>query len=77
VEPAGAPAVPNERETLLNNEDSRAVKDSPTPETPTVVVDSPGATAPLVMLKRSQHTRATPSFLQDFFLNLVDTHTIL
>lgn len=83
MEPADTPVAPNERETPQIDEDNRAVEDPPvsvdslTPETPPVMVDSPVAVAPPVPLEHSQHTRIPPSYLQDFFCDLVYMHTIL
>jgi len=70
-------------ETLLNNKDNRAVGDPPVPadfsepETPPIGVDSPGAAALPIMLERSQYTRASLSYLRDFFCHLIDRHAIL
>lgn len=76
MEPADAPAVSNEMKTPQIHEDNRAKEElfipmdpSPsTPETLPVVVDSPVAAASLVQLEFSQRTRASPTYLQDFFV---------
>jgi len=45
--------------------------------TPPVVVESPVVANPPVQLERSQRTRALPSYLRDFWCDLVDMHSIL
>jgi len=45
--------------------------------TPPVVVESPAAANSPVQLERSQRTRAPPSYLRDFWCDLVEMHSIL
>lgn len=83
VEPADAPAVPNEMETLQIDEDNRAG------ENPPILVDSSHTRDPTcsdaltgdcsyaVLLERSQCTRDSLSNLQDFSCDLFDVYKIL
>jgi len=89
-EPAPPPVEPADRRDTLSkmvipqiHEEEAAreappvLMDPPVLPTPPVVVESPAVAHSLVQLERSQRTRAPPSYLRDFWCDLVDMHSIL
>jgi len=83
VEPADTPVALDEMEIPQFHEEEAAERkppilvDTPVLAAPPVVVESPAAANSPVPLERSQRTRAPPSYLQDFWCDLVDMYTIL
>jgi len=83
VEPADRPVIPDEMVIPQIHKEEAATREPLVPvdprtlETAPVVVESPVVADPPVQLERSQRTRAPPSYLQDFWCDLVDMHSIL
>jgi len=83
VKPADRPFTPDEMVITQIHEEEAAreappvMVDPPLLATPPVVVESLIAANPSVQLERSQRSRVPPSYLQDFWCNLVNLHSIL